>query len=157
MFQLARIEAELSDGGYSVAHFATHGEFSQDHEKSFILTYDDRLTLDGLQEVLGQRDQSQPLDLLVLSACKTAAGDDRAALGLAGVAVQSGAQSALASLWYISDAATAELIASFYTALQLPENGKAESLRLAQLELLKTERFNHPSFWAPYLLVGNWL
>jgi len=157
MFQLARIEAELSDGGYSVAHFATHGEFSQDHEKSFILTYDDRLTLDGLQEVLGQRDQSQPLDLLVLSACKTAAGDDRAALGLAGVAVQSGAQSALASLWYISDAATAELIASFYTALQLPQNGKAESLRLAQLELLKTERFNHPSFWAPYLLVGNWL
>jgi len=157
MFQLARIQAELSDGGYSVAHFATHGEFNKDHKKSFILTYDDRLTLDGLQEVLSQRDQSQPLDLLVLSACKTAAGDDRAALGLAGVAVQSGAQSALASLWYISDAATAELIEKFYTALQLPENGKAESLRVAQLALLKTERFNHPSFWAPYLLVGNWL
>ena len=87
----------------------------------------------------------------------SAARDDRAALGLAGVAVQSGAQSALASLWYISDAATAELIENFYGALQLPQNGKAESLRLAQLELLKTERFNHPSFWAPYLLVGNWL
>jgi CHAT domain-containing protein len=156
-FQLQTVESELEAGGYSVAHFATHGEFSQDHSKSFILTYDDKLTLDGLQQVLGRRDQAQPLDLLVLSACKTAAGDDRAALGLAGVAVQSGAQSALASLWYISDAATAELIANFYTALQAPNTGKAESLRLAQLELLKTERFKHPSFWAPYLLVGNWL
>ena len=95
--------------------------------------------------------------LLVLSACKTAAGDDRAALGLAGVAVQSGAQSALASLWYISDAATAELIENFYTALSVSSNTKAESLRTAQLALLENERFNHPSFWAPYLLVGNWL
>jgi CHAT domain-containing protein len=156
-FQLKTVQSELGSGGYSVAHFATHGEFSQDHEKSFILTYDDKLTLDGLQEVLSSRDQSEPLDLLVLSACKTAAGDDRAALGLAGVAVQSGAQSALASLWYISDAATAALIESFYTALQMPENGKAESLRIAQLSLLETDEFNHPSYWAPYLLVGNWL
>ncbi len=156
-FRLQTVRNELGAGGYSVAHFATHGEFNKDHKKSFILTYDDRLTLDGLQQVLSSRDQSEPLDLLVLSACKTAAGDDRAALGLAGVAVQSGAQSALASLWYISDAATAVLIESFYTALQKPENGKAESLRIAQLSLLKTEEFNHPSYWAPYLLVGNWL
>ncbi|MDH3641020.1 MAG: CHAT domain-containing protein [Gammaproteobacteria bacterium] len=156
-FQLSTVQSELEAGGYSVAHFATHGEFSQDHSKSFILTYDDKLTLDGLQQVLDRRDQAQPLDLLVLSACKTAAGDDRAALGLAGVAVQSGAQSALASLWYISDAATAELIENFYTALQTPKTSKAESLRKAQLALLNTERFQHPSFWAPYLLVGNWL
>jgi CHAT domain-containing protein len=156
-FQLQTVESELAVGGYSVAHFATHGEFSQDHAKSFILTYDDKLTLDGLQQVLDRRDQSQPLDLLVLSACKTAAGDDRAALGLAGVAVQSGAQSALASLWYISDEATAQLIESFYTALQTNKSSKAESLQIAQLALLNTERFKHPSFWAPYLLVGNWL
>ncbi len=115
------------------------------------------MTLDGLQQVLNRRDVSQPLDLLVLSACKTAAGDDRAALGLAGVAIQSGAQSALASLWYISDSATAQLIESFYTALQTTKSSKAESLRIAQLQLLSTERFQHPSFWAPYLLVGNWL
>ncbi len=156
-FQLRTVESELEAGGYSVAHFATHGEFSRDHSKSFILTYDDKLTLDDLQQVLDRRDQTQPLDLLVLSACKTAAGDDRAALGLAGVAVQSGAQSALASLWYISDAATAQLIESFYTALQTTRSSKAESLRIAQLSLLRTEQFQHPSYWAPYLLVGNWL
>ncbi len=156
-FRLETVESALAAGGYSIAHFATHGEFNQDHSKSFILTYDDKLTLDGLQQVLDRRDQAQPLDLLVLSACKTAAGDDRAALGLAGVAVQSGAQSALASLWYISDAATALLIENFYTALHTTTNSKAESLRKAQLALLNTEQFQHPSFWAPYLLVGNWL
>ncbi|MCZ6708996.1 MAG: CHAT domain-containing protein [Gammaproteobacteria bacterium] len=156
-FQLQTVESELEAGGYSIAHFATHGEFNQDHSKSFILTYDDKLTLDGLQQVLGRRDQAEPLDLLVLSACKTAAGDDRAALGLAGVAVQSGAQSALASLWYISDAATAQLIETFYTALHTSRNSKAESLRIAQLALLNSDQFQHPSFWAPYLLVGNWL
>ena len=87
----------------------------------------------------------------------TASGDDRAALGLAGVAVQSGAQSALASLWYVSDEATAELIATFYKELKSSKAGKAESLRRAQLALLASDRFRHPSFWAPYLLIGNWL
>ncbi len=155
-FQLRSVESELEAGGYSVAHFATHGEFSPDHKQSFILTYDDKLTLDGLQQLLNRRDQSAPLDLLVLSACKTAAGDDRAALGLAGVAVQSGAQSALASLWYISDAATAQLIETFYGELRR-NRSKADSLRAAQIALLATPQYSHPSYWAPYLLVGNWL
>ncbi len=111
--------------------------------------------MDALQTALGKR--RDPLDLLVLSACSTAAGDDRAALGLAGVAIQAGAKSALASLWSISDEATAALMASFYESLKAGGRTKAQSLRGAQLALLEKPEYRHPSYWAPYLLVGNWL
>jgi CHAT domain-containing protein/predicted negative regulator of RcsB-dependent stress response len=154
-FSLTSIRADLSEPDFSVAHLATHGEFSADHRQSFILTYDSRLTMDGLQTALGRR--TDPLDLLVLSACSTAAGDDRAALGLAGVAVQSGAKSALASLWSISDEATASLMVSFYRNRKDGGETKAQSLRDAQLALLRSPGFSHPSYWAPYLLIGNWL
>jgi CHAT domain-containing protein len=154
-FSLTSIRTDLSQPDYSVAHLATHGEFSADHRQSFILTYDSRLTMDGLQKALGSRTDS--LDLLVLSACSTAAGDDRAALGLAGVAIQAGAKSALASLWSISDEATASLMVSFYKSRKAGGETKAQSLRDAQLALLRSPTYSHPSYWAPYLLVGNWL
>ena len=154
-FNLASIRTDLSKPGFSVAHLATHGEFSADHRQSFILTYDSRLTMDGLQAALGKRED--PLDLLVLSACSTAAGDDRAALGLAGVAIQAGAKSALASLWSISDEATAALMGSFYKSRKAGGETKAQSLRDAQLALLRSPDYRHPSYWAPYLLIGNWL
>ena len=155
-FQLETLETELASSDFSVAHFATHGQFSSDYTQSFLLTYDDRLTLDGLREILSARGDD-PLDLLVLSACETAAGDDRAALGLAGVAVQSGAKSVVASLWYISDVATTELISNFYQYLQTPNSTKAQSLRQAQLSLLASDEYRHPAFWAPFLLIGSWL
>jgi CHAT domain-containing protein len=154
-FSLASINTDLSAAGFSVAHLATHGEFNADHHQSFILTYDSRLTMDGLQVALGRRED--PLDLLVLSACSTAAGDDRAALGLAGVAIQAGAKSALASLWSISDEATASLMGSFYKSRKEGGESKAQSLRDAQLALLHSPDYQHPSYWAPYLLIGNWL
>jgi CHAT domain-containing protein len=154
-FRLTSISTDLSDPHFSVAHLATHGEFSADHRQSFILTYDSRLTMDGLQTALGKR--ADALDLLVLSACSTAAGDDRAALGLAGVAVQSGAKSALASLWSISDEATASLMVSFYKSRKAGGETKAQSLQQAQLALLRSPTYGHPSYWAPYLMIGNWL
>lgn len=154
-FSKASISADLAKPGFSIAHLATHGEFSGDHRQSFVLTYDSRLTMDGLQKALGLR--QSPLDLLVLSACSTAAGDDRAALGLAGVAVQSGAKSALASLWSISDQATAALMTVFYKDLKGGVDTKAESLRDAQLALLHSPGFRHPSYWAPYLMIGDWM
>ena len=154
-FSLASIRTDLSARGFSVAHLATHGEFNADHRQSFILTYDSRLTMDGLQTALGQR--QDPLDLLVLSACSTAAGDDRAALGLAGIAIQAGAKSALASLWSISDEATASLMSTFYKVRKAGGETKAQSLRDAQLALLQSTEYRHPSYWAPYLLIGNWL
>jgi len=95
--------------------------------------------------------------LLTLSACETAAGDDRAALGLAGVAIKAGARSALATLWPVDDAATSELVEEFYTQIQDPALSKATALQRAQLKILSNPERAHPIFWAPYLLINNWL
>ncbi|MEX0962666.1 MAG: CHAT domain-containing protein [Pseudohongiellaceae bacterium] len=153
-FLLQTVEEQLGNSDFSIAHFATHGQFSGDYTQSFILTYDDRLTLTGLRDILAARGDD-PLDLLVLSACETAAGDDRAALGLAGVAVQSGAKSVIASLWQINDSATTELISDFYRNLS-PDSTKAVSLQQAQLSLMATDNWKHPAYWAPFLLIGSW-
>jgi CHAT domain-containing protein len=95
--------------------------------------------------------------LLVLSACQTATGDKQAALGLAGIAVRSGARAVLASLWDIADDSTALLMSQFYRELANKNVTKAEALRNAQLNLMQNPQYEHPSYWAPYVLVGNWL
>ncbi len=100
----------------------------------------------------------EPVELLTLTACQTAAGDDRAALGLAGVAVQAGARSALASLWFIDDATTAQIATDFYTNLRDSSINKAEALRTAQVSLIEAGGKNaHPAYWAAFILIGNWL
>ena len=153
-----RVQDEISQGEYAVVHIATHGVFDSDHSKSFLLAYDDKLTMDALATTIGlRRYQEDALELLVLSACETAAGDDRAALGLAGVAFRAGARSALATLWSISDESTALLVADFYKNLANKGISKAEALRRAQRELIRSDEFSHPAFWAPFLLIGNWL
>ena len=157
-FKLATVANEINSNKYSVVHFATHGEFSSDHSQSFLLTHDAKLTLDRLDQTLGQRrNNNDPLDLLVLSACQTASGDDRAALGLAGVAVQAGARSAVATLWYINDEATSGLVSDFYQQLHNEKLSKAQALQQAQINMIQTERFNHPNYWAPFLMIGNWM
>ena len=102
-------------------------------------------------------DGTNPIELLVLSACESASGDDRAALGLAGVAIKAGANSALATLWQISDEATSELIAHFYRQLHDTSFTKAKALQQAQLELMSDARYEHPLFWSPFILINNWL
>jgi CHAT domain-containing protein len=155
-FVTATLEREIVAGGYSVVHMATHAQFESDYRRSFLLAHDDVITMDRLEDVMGsQRFTDEPVDLLVLSACQTAAGDERAALGLAGVAVKAGARSALASLWLINDESTSRLIAEFYRRLA-DENGKAAALRGAQLLLLNDERYAHPAYWAPFLMIGDW-
>ena len=98
-----------------------------------------------------------PLDLLTLSACETAAGDDRAALGLAGVAIKAGARSALATLWFINDKATSDLVIDFYRQLQDPSQSKAVALQKAQKQLIADAAYQHPGYWSPFLLLNNWL
>jgi CHAT domain-containing protein len=144
---------------FPVVHLATHGQFSSQASETFLLTWDDRLDVNQLNDLLQSREPSRtgPIELLVLSACETLTGDKRAALGLAGVAVRAGARSTLATLWSVNDEATAFLMGQFYEALKDPTVTKAEALRLAQLALLKNSRFERPYFWAPYVLVGNWL
>jgi CHAT domain-containing protein len=84
-------------------------------------------------------------------------GDDRAALGLAGVAIKAGAKSALGTLWQVQDEAAAVLVAEFYRQLQDPSVSKATALQRAQLTLLWDPRYQHPFFWSPFLLINNWL
>ncbi len=140
-------------------HLATHGQFSSRREDTYLLTWDGPMDVEALAAILRQRElvNDVPLELLVLSACQTASGDERAALGLAGFAVRSGARSTLASLWSVNDASTSELMVSFYQQLQGRTLSRAEALRQAQLRLLQEPRYSHPYFWAAFVLVGNWL
>ena len=84
-------------------------------------------------------------------------GDDRAALGLAGIAVRAGARSALATLWTVNDRAAADLIGEFYRQLARAGVSRAEALRRAQISLLETRLYRHPGYWAPFLLISNWM
>lgn len=155
-FTLLDLQQQLQLEPLSVIHLATHGRFSSVAEQTFLLTADGALTISDLQELL----DGIPLgvDLLTLSACQTAAGDNRATLGLAGMAVRAGARSTLASLWSVSDASTTQLMAGFYSTLsQSPVISKAAALRQAQLDLLSNSSYAHPFFWAPFVLLGNWV
>ncbi|MGE5304056.1 MAG: CHAT domain-containing protein [Alphaproteobacteria bacterium] len=157
-FVAPKVQKELHDSHFNVVHIASHGEFSGDVDKTFLLTFDDKLTVDRLDQYVGLfRFRDDPLELLTLSACETAAGDDRAALGLAGIAIKAGARSALASLWFINDSATATLITEFYRQLQNPSVSRAVALQRAQLLLLNDRVYQHPGYWSSFLLINNWL
>ena len=157
-FLVARLEKELKDKKITVMHIASHGRFEGDVKKTFLLTFDGRLTMDQLEQYVGLfKFRENPLELLTLSACETAAGDDRAALGLAGIAIKAGARSALATLWHINDQASSELVAEFYRQLQDPSASRAIALKRAQLKLLKDRSYQHPGYWSPFLLINNWL
>lgn len=157
-FTREHIERSLEAREFGIVHIATHGQFGRTSRETFLLTHDGRLTLDALADAVGAfRYRDTPLDLILLSACETAAGDERAALGLAGVAVKAGARSAIGSLWAVNDEATAILIRELYTQLARPGTSRAEALRHSQLKLLADLRYRHPGFWAPFLLISNWL
>lgn len=155
-FTELNLQNKLRSTFFSVVHLATHGEFSSDPEKTFILTSDKLVKVKEFDTLLRVSDQSKSksIELLVLSACKTALGDKRAALGLAGIAVRAGARSTLATLWSVDDRFTADVMSEFYRQLKAGVN-KAEALQLAQLTVFAKDKT--PSNWAPYVLVGNWL
>lgn len=145
---------------YSVVHLATHGQFSSDPEETFLLTWDDRIQLQDLEQIFSPRKiDPTPIELLVLSACQTAAGDDRAPLGLAGFALKSGARSTLASLWSVDDQATTTLMVEFYRQINASQGqiSFAEALRQAQLSQIHSTEYSHPVFWSAFILLGNWL
>jgi CHAT domain-containing protein/tetratricopeptide (TPR) repeat protein len=158
-FTAQAFESEVNSRPFSVVHLATHGQFSSNADETFVLAWDKPIRVNDLDTVLRRRDERQPdaIDLLVLSACETAEGDDRATLGLAGIAIRAGARSTLASLWTVGDKSTARLMRQFYQALINDQQPRAEALRQAQISLLKTPEYQRPLFWAPYVLVGSWL
>ncbi|MGK7887971.1 MAG: CHAT domain-containing protein [Leptolyngbyaceae cyanobacterium] len=149
----------ISTNPTPIVHLATHGQFSSQQENTFVLTWDQRINIGELSRTLqtGADRRQAPIELLVLSACETASGDRRAALGLAGVAIRAGARSTVASLWQVDDAAAAEMMGEFYRQIASQRVSKAEALRQAQLKILTNPQYRqHPYYWAPFVLVGNW-
>ncbi|OKH30667.1 hypothetical protein NIES2119_30560 [[Phormidium ambiguum] IAM M-71] len=158
-FTQANIEQELAKTTYSIIHIATHGKFGTEAKDTFLVTGNNgKLTITELDAAIRQiRNETELVELLVLTACETAVGDDRAALGLAGVAVQAGVKSALASLWSINDEKTVELVTQFYDNYNSGMN-KAEALRMAQIKMIEAGgKSAIPAYWAAFVVVGNWL
>ena len=148
----------IAQNTFPVVHLATHAQFGKNVDDSFLLTWEGTIGLKDLDRVLqpSQLGLAEPIDLLVMSACQTAQGNNRTILGLAGFALRSGARSTLASLWSVDDQATAHLMIDFYRSLSTPLTSKAGALRQAQINLLNNPAYAHPYFWAPFVLVGNW-
>ncbi|MEG3858705.1 CHAT domain-containing protein, partial [Microcoleus sp. herbarium12] len=138
-FTLANLQTQRANRPFGIIHLATHSEFQPGEPKnSYIQLWDTRLRIDQMRQL---RWNQPPVNLLVLSACSTALGDEEAELGFAGLAVASGARSALASLWEVSDEGTLGLMTEFYRQLRAPRGEgnitiKAEALRRAQLQML---------------------
>ncbi|WP_445242196.1 CHAT domain-containing protein [Microcoleus sp. Pol17_C1] len=181
-FTLNNLRSQGTTQAFRIIHLATHGEFkSGAASNSYIQLSDTRLTLDRVRE-LGWN-QPPKVELLVLSACKTAVGDDDTELGFAGLAVQAGVKSVLASLWYVSDEGTLGLMAEFYHHLKVAPI-KAEALRQAQIAMLKGQvriengrlilsnlnkelelppelaeltnvNLSHPYYWAGFTMIGS--
>lgn len=158
-FSKEAFQANLRTTPVPIVHIATHGQFSSNPDDTFLLAWDDRIRVSELNNLLRDRqtDQQTPIELLVLSACQTAAGDRRAALGLAGVAIQAGARSTIASLWSVDDSSSAELMTAFYQNYSQQTRTKAEALRQAQISLINSQEHSAPYYWAPFMLLGNWL
>jgi CHAT domain-containing protein len=156
------IRKQIKSRPFNVVHLATHGKFSSNSEETYILDWKERIKVKDLEQLLSLDYQrsTKPIELLILSACETAAGDNRAALGLAGIAISAGARSTLATLWQINDASTATFMIKFYQELNQSEITKAEALRNVQLAFLNefpSTDFDRPFHWASFILVGNWL
>lgn len=181
-FTLEQIKANLSRQAYGVVHFGTHGEFNpSETEDSFIQLYNGRLQL---REIPRLGLYNPQVELMVLSACETAFGNEIAELGFAGLAVQAGVKTAMGSVCQVSDSVTLALMTDFYSQLKTAPI-KAEALRQAQLNMLKgkvyksndgntivtpslsislenlpessrqAENFIHPFYWAPFTMIGN--
>lgn len=170
-----RLKQELEQNAYPVIHLATHGKFGIDSRETFLVTgkpkegnikspvtsqpYNEKLTMNELYQIIRNIRQGNLLELLTLTACETAMGSDRDALGIAGISLQAGARSAVASLWQVDDQSTAQLITRFYQELRRGQS-RAKALQAAQRAWLQEHhkgRYSHPGFWAALILVGNWV
>lgn len=164
-FTQQKLQEKLRSQGFSIVHLVTHGHFSSDPEETYLLVHSsttptgELLKPNDLTLLLQPTDLTvnRPIDLLILSACETAEGDNRAILGLVGLSVRAGARSTLGTLWQVSDESTIALMNQFYEELKQPGVSKAKALHRAQLSLLQTAKYQNPYHWSPYILVGNWL
>jgi filamentous hemagglutinin family protein len=179
-FTLDNLKLQRDRRSFSILHLATHAEFRPGNPSySYIQFWDTQL---GLDQVKSMKWNDPPLDLLVLSACRTALGSEEVELGFAGLAVQTGVKSAIASLWYVSDEGTLGLMTEFYEQLKTAPI-RAEALRQAQLSMIRKQVYletgnlygpvtwgiplplqlrqlgdkdlSHPYYWAAFTTIGN--
>lgn len=181
-FTVENFQKAVASRDYSIVHLATHGEFNPgDRNNSFVVFSDQNLKMDQFADT----GLDQPVDLMTLSACRTALGDPEAELGFAGLAVKTGVRTAIGSLWNVSDEGTFALMTNLYShlkqsttkasALQKAQRGfirrKIEvnngniridtvniptaSLPPAMRENLTTKNLSHPYYWSAFTLIGN--
>ena len=162
-FDAANLRQDISSQPFSVIHLATHAHFSGNLDDTYLLTYNGKLSLDDLQKLISptalpSHGQLRPIELLTLSACETAAGDDRAALGLAGVAIKAGAAQrhghALARRRSGADHADIQFL---FTIGKRFDDVQGPGAAVAQLQLMEDPRYRHAFYWSPELIIGNWL
>ena len=155
---IEEIADELKKPQYAIVHMATHGVFGGTPDETFLLAHEEKITMNRLESLIDiNKLHAGKVHLLTLSACQTALGNERAAFGLAGVAIKAGVKSAMATLWSVDDHATFLIIKSFYEFLKTQPISKAQALQMAQKKLIQHDIYNHPMFWGPFLLIGNWL
>lgn len=179
-FTLDNLRFQRQQRPFGIVHLATHGDFrSGDPSNSYIQFWNEKLELDRIRQL---RLNDPPAELLVLSACRTALGDESAELGFAGLANQLGVKSVLASLWYVSDEGTLGLMTEFYSQLRVAPI-KADALRQAQIAMLRGQvrlengelvesdndrvplpsslaalgdrDLSHPFYWSAFTMIGN--
>jgi CHAT domain-containing protein/outer membrane protein assembly factor BamD (BamD/ComL family) len=168
-FSPENFEKTLDKNTYPIVHIASHAQFGIIPEDTFIVTgKNQKLTISQLENSLRNlTSKSDSVELLTLTACETAVGDDRATLGLAGVALQVGVKSAIASLWSVTDDSTSELVKAFYTNYRNTDMSIAEALQKAQIRMIHARKlppseginpsYDNPVYWAPMIAIGNWL
>ena len=157
-FTEKNMSEELTQNNFPLVHIATHGQFNGTIEDSFLLTYQEKISLSALERILNAHQNNfpnKPIELLTLSACQTATGNNRATLGLAGVAIRSGVSQVIGSLWFLNDSAENELITDFYHSLLLDKMSPYEALRQAQVKMLHEPIFSHPALWSSLILIAN--
>jgi CHAT domain-containing protein len=154
-FSQKNMTQNLLQKKYTIIHMATHGEFGGTPERTFLLTHDKRLNMNSLEQLI-KLSRSSSIDLLTLSACQTALGDERAAFGLAGIAVKAGVNCAIATLWSVDDFSSQRIITDFYKNAYRHKMSKAKALQQAQISLINEIQYWQPLFWAAFLLIGNW-
>jgi CHAT domain-containing protein/Tfp pilus assembly protein PilF len=163
-FRANRSTATSPDlANYRIIHFATHGLLNSQHPELsglvFSLVDKNGNAQDGFLTLQDIYNLNLPADLVVLSACETGLGKEISGEGLIGLTrgfMYAGASRVVASLWNVSDVATAQLMAEFYRSMEKDGLPPAAALRVAQIKMLQQKRWASPYYWAAFQLQGEW-
>lgn len=159
-FNRQTLEQGLASDRLNIVHLATHGSFGGNFRQSFVLGHEGPIYLDELNQLVSRaRIREAAINLLTLSACETAAGDDSAVMGLAGAAFASGADTVIGALWQVSDESTARLFGDFYADMAGRQGSGAprnKALSLAEAQRRAIAEGRHPFEWSGFVLIGKW-